>query len=497
MSFWSDMQARLFPRAAVRAAAAEVAVREVRRLGRQRQRFGESNFYDAAWGVNTARPEDAIPRRKLNQARIKRLLATNPYAAKVRATLLNNLVGYGITGTPVKGTPKKVLDAWQLWTRHADWMRELDFYGLQDLFTGTMLADGDVFIIRRFDRSLPGVIPTRLEVLDASMLDLGIGEGGIEYDDAGRAEAYNFLQRRPGANGAVIFGKPVRFLAKDVIHLYRKDWPGQTRGISVFEPVLKRFEDMDDYIDAELVRKKIEACFAAFITPDADAVGEDIDLGAESGEQSYNDLDIELFEPGMIQRLRPGDKVEFGEPKPSAAIAEFARVTLLGATTGAGVPYEHGTGDLSNVNYSSYRAGNLEFQRFCGRLQWLLIIPRALERIWDWVLEDGYVTGIFSRRTYGIAWTPPAFESIDRKKDVDADIAEMKAGLNSRRRLVGARGHSLDELDDEIAEDLAASDAKGLKFEGDPRPARPASTDTTGGDQPTDEEEGNPANVED
>lgn len=477
MGWWSDFTRMLAPRRAMQAAAAQVAVREVRRLGRQRQRFGETNVYDAAWGVNTARPEDAIPRRRLNQARIKRLLATNPYAAKVKATLLNNLIGYGITGTPVKGTPRKVIDAWHLWIRHADWMRELDFYGLQDLFTGTMLADGDVFIIRRFDRSVAGVIPTRIEVLDASMLDLGAGEGGIEYDDAGRAEWYNFLQRRSGLNGAVIFGKPVRFPAKDVIHLFRKDWPGQTRGLSVFEPVLKRFEDMDDYIDAELVRKKIEACFAAFITPDPEAIGEDINLGAESGEQSYNDLDIELFEPGMIQRLRPGDKVQFGEPKPSAAIAEFARITLLGATTGAGVPYEHGTGDLSNVNYSSYRAGNLEFQRFCGRLQWLLIIPRALERIWDWVLEDGYAVGIFSRRMYTMAWTPPAFESIDRKKDVDADIAEMKAGLNSRRRLVAARGHSLEEIDDEIAEDLAASDAKGLKFEGDPRVSQTASAD--------------------
>src|SRR5205085_9124949 len=98
----------------------------------------------------------------------------------------------------------------------------------------------------------------------------------------------------------------------------------------------------------------------------------------------------------------------FGDPKPSTAIAEFAKVTLLGATTGAGVPYEHGTGDLSNVNYSSYRAGNLEFQRFCGRLQWLLIIPVMLDRAWDWFLEDAYQTGLFGKRWYPIDWMPPA-----------------------------------------------------------------------------------------
>jgi len=495
VSIWSNMRRALFPRAAVRAAAAEVAVREVRRLNRPRQRFGDSSLHDAAWGINTTRPEDAIPRRKLNQARIKRLLATNPYASKVKATLLNNLVGYGITGTPAKGTPRKVADAWQMWIRKADWYRRLDLYGLQDLMVGTMLADGDAFIVRRFDRSVPGVVPLRIEVLDSAMLDPGIGTGGIEYDEAGRPVRYHFYTRRPGDHWT-IYGKPVSFEAKDVIHLFRQDWPGQTRGASVFEPVIKRFEDMDDYIEAELVRKKIEACFAAFITPDAEAIGEDLSLGADSGEQTFNDLDIELFEPGMIQRLRPGDKVEFGEPKPSAALNEFARVTLLGATTGAGVPYEHGTGDLSNVNYSSYRAGNLEFQRFCGRLQWLLIIPLALERIWEWFLEDGFETGMFNRRTYAIGWTPPAFESIDRAKDVKADILEMAAGLSSRRKLAGGRGWSFDELIKEIADDLAESEGMGLFFQGDPRPARNALNENAASDEQGDEE-GKTSNADD
>jgi lambda family phage portal protein len=479
MSLWDDVK-RAFgaapsrardPRAEVRAEANAIALRELRRLKAPRQRFGGNSLHDAAWDINTARPEDAIPHRRLAQARIKRLLATNPYASKVKSTLLNNLIGYGITGTPGKGTPRKVIDAWQLWIRHADWMRRLDLYGLQDLFTGTMLGDGDVFIVRRFDASMPGVVPTRIEVLDASMLNPGVGEGGIEYDEAGRPLRYHFYARRPGPNWAT-FGKPVTFEAKDVIHLFRQDWPGQTRGISVFEPVIKRFEDMDDYLEAELVRKKIEACFAAFITPSEEAIGDDIGMGSESGDETLNDFEIELFEPGMIQRLRPGDDVKFGEPKPSAAINEFARVTLLGATTGAGVPYEHGTGDLSNVNYSSYRAGNLEFQRFCGRLQWLLIIPQALEKIWDWFLQDGYELGMFAKRTYPIAWTPPAFESIDRLKDVKADVLEAGALLTSRRKLIAARGWDHDELMNEIAEDMAVSEGLGLSGQGDARPSQ-------------------------
>ena len=424
------------------------------------KRFHDPVGASSDWERNTGRVEDALPVQVLSRRRIRRLLATNPYAAKVRNTLQNNLVGFGIVGTPVKGTPRKVTDAWKLWLKNSDWLGELDFYGQQDLAVGTMVGEGDCFIVRRYDRSKAGVVPTRIEVLDGGML-VGAGPEGksIEYDDAGRALRYHFRAQRSGG----FSNKTVSFPASDVIHLFRRDWPGQRRGVSLFEPVVKRFEDLDEYIDAEVVRKKIEACFAAFVTPSADVAAESFDVGEQSDETSINDFDIEVLEPGLISRLRPGDTVQFGEPKPSAAIGEFSRVTLLGATAGAGVPYEHGTGDLSNVNYSSYRAGSLEFQRFCGRLQWLLIIPGMLDRIWDWFCEDGWQAGIFSKRFYEIGWTPPAFESVDRKKDADADILEVGSGLNSLRKVVGARGENFEDLMREIAEDRELMVSLGLQ----------------------------------
>lgn len=485
MNWFDRLVGAVSPERAVRNHAARLAMVQMEHLHQRAaggKRWGDNSPHGAAWGRNTGRVEDAVPRRQLNLARIRRLLATNPYAAKVRQTLLNNLIGYGITGTPAKGTPKKTSAAWNLWLRNADWMNRQDFYGLQDLMVGTMLGDGECFIVRRFDRSVPGVVPLRLQVLDAGLLDTGKAEGGIEYDADGRPTKYHFLARRPG-NGVALFGQAISFEAKDVIHLFRQDWPGQTRGQSLFEPVIKRFEDMDEYIEAELVRKKIEACFAAFITPSTEYAAEQTDMGGQTDDLTDNGFEVEMFEPGMIERLRPGDQVTFGDPKPSAAIGEFSRVTLLGATTGAGVPYEHGTGDLSNVNYSSYRAGSLEFQRFCGRLQWLLIIPIALDRIWDWFLQDGYELGLFARRTYEIAWAPPAFESIDRVKDVKADILEMAAGLSSRRKLAGARGWYLDDLVKEIADDLAESEALGLQFQGDPRAGRNKLSDNPDGSQ--------------
>ena len=66
---------------------------------------------------------------------------------------------------------------------------------------------------------------------------------------------------------AGFISKPIP--AESVLHVYKKDRPGQVRGVTWLAPVILKLRDLDEYEDAELVRKKIEACFAAFvISPD-------------------------------------------------------------------------------------------------------------------------------------------------------------------------------------------------------------------------------------
>jgi len=473
--------AAVAPQTALRRSQARITIARLSRVEdqvakRSKRRYAGDLDRDRDWNINTGRVRGAMPLRQYDRLRIRRLVTKNPYAAKALQTLLNNLVGYGITGTPKKGVPKKVSDSWAAWIKRADWIGQLDFYGLQDLAIGTMLVDAESFIVRRFEKG--AVIPTRLQILDGGMLASGLGNGGngIDYDADGRPTKYHFRPVR-GLGALTTISNVVSFDAKDVIHLFRREFVGQMHGRSLFEPVIDRLQDLDDYFDAEVVRKKIEACFAAFITPSAEYAMENPVAGAETEDQTDLGFDIEAFEPGMIERLRPGDDVKFGEPKAVADIREFTRAVLLGTTAGVGVPYEQGTGDLSNVNYSSYRAGSLEFQRFCGRLQWLLIIPMMLDRIWEWFLEDGYQTGVFAKRDYAIEWTPAAFESVDPKKEAEGRAAEMDAGLISRRRLVGERGYNYEQEMEQRAADDAFEAGLGLKFG-----QRQAATDAADGD---------------
>ena len=115
------------------------------------------------------------------------------------------------------------------------------------------------------------------------------------------------------------------------------------RGVPWFAPVILKLRDLDDYDDAELMRKKIEACFAAFVTGAQD----EETLGKPSTGISGDR--VESFEPGMIEYLEPGKDVKFASPSANGGYAEYMRLQLHAVAAGVGLTYELLTGDLSQV----------------------------------------------------------------------------------------------------------------------------------------------------
>jgi lambda family phage portal protein len=452
------------PKWAARRAVARVQLDQVRRIGgAMRTRRAPD-----AWRVNdpaTRRHEaqQGKPMSRWARAQIREIFDLNPFAVKVLSALLNSAVGFGITAT-VKG-PKAAKKAWLLWEKYCDYDGVQDLYGLQELITSTFLVDGEVFVVIRAEPN-PSGIPVQLQVLDADMLDGTLAlantriRDGIEYQGeggSGRPVAYWFRQSRElGA-----FGNPVRVPAEQVIHLYKRKRPGIRRGRSHFEPVLDVLEDVDDYLEAEGVRKKIAACFVGFR-----AIGEDWEDPAQGTVEAdpfdANEPPVESFYPGMIINGRPGEKMEFGQPSQDQGVGEYMRWAGLRAGAGAQVTYERATGDLSNVNYSSYRAGDLEYQRFIGRTQWLSLMPQCLYRIGDEVGRAMTVAGIVGRAPE-VTWSPPPFGSVDPEKDAKTEQLEMAGLQRSWREIIQSRGRDADELAEEIAADDKMLADKKLK----------------------------------
>ncbi|WP_088183593.1 phage portal protein [Sphingobium sp. Z007] len=465
----------LSPVAGMRRQAARKMLERTAPRARPGRRFmGKDRDFDTV----SSNPNDGRPKRYVDRMTILRLIAENPFARKALNALLNSLIGWGITGAPTG--PKVMRDHWAAWINACDYYNRHDLYGLQKLWAISMLRDGEVFIVQRLIKA-PGIIPLRLQTYDKGMLaadKYGLNiERGIEYDDEGRAVAYHFYRGRKGYRWSST--ETIRFPAEEVIHLFDSEWVGQTEGVSLFEPIVKRLGDVEEGIEAEVVKANIAACLVGFRYRPPAQEGEDPNIGIPVDEAQER-APIEEFVPGMIETLEDGEQITFSNPPKTGGINDLARIALLASAAGVGVTYEQMTGDLSNVNFSSYKAGALENKRFIGRLQYLTFIPICLNRVFGWFARTGWESGYLSKPAYPVKWTPPPFESIDREGDAMADILEMEAGLESRANLLNARGYDHDPMMEEIATARDLLNRLKLAFRGDPMVPGAASNSANG-----------------
>jgi len=304
---------------------------------------------------------------------------------------------------------------------------------------------------------------------------------GIEFDRLGRRVAYHLYRSHPedgllapmsGGSGM----ETVRVPAAEIVHLFRPLRPGQIRGEPWLARALVKLNELDQYDDAELVRKKTAAMFAGFVTRDQP---EDALMG--EGPADASGVALAGLEPGTLQILEPGEDVKFSQPADvGGSYAEFMRQQFRAVAAAMGVTYEQLTGDLTQVNYSSIRAGLLEFRRRCEAIQHGVIVHQLCRPVWRaWmaqaVLEGrlklpGFARDAARRRAWlACKWIPQGWQWVDPQKEFNAMLTAIRAGLLSRSEAVSSFGYDAEDVDREIAADNARADALGLVFDSDPR----------------------------
>ena len=416
--------------------------------------------------VGTSANAEIGPALSTLRNRSRSLARDNPYAAKAMSAWVTNAVGTGITA---KFSAEQ--DLWDQWVKECDADGQFDFYGLLALIERARFESGEVLIRFRWRRPEDGLsVPLQLQVLEPDYLATFKNErlanggwiyNGIEFDALGKRAAYWLYSNHPGDAAPILTNLfPSRVPAEDIIHYYKKTRPGQVRGVPDLHPVLLKMRDLDDYQEAELVRKGIEACFAAFVTSD----DESHTLG-EASTESTTDRRIENLGAGMIQYLKGGEDVKFGSPAAMNGYKEFIDDHLHSVAAGAGVTFEQLTGNLSQVNYSSIRAGTLEFRRNVDQHQWINLIPNVCDRIARAFLTAATLAGKLKGQKPTVSWTPPKWDWVDPIKDLGGELLEVAAGLKSWQSAVRRRGEDPDTTLAEIAEDQAKFKNAGVAIQ--------------------------------
>ena len=415
------------------------------------------------------------------------LVRRNAWAGNAVDAFVTNCVGTGIKPQSTAdddGFRGAVHSLWWDWCDEADAADITDFYGLQSLACRAMMEGGECFVRLRPRRPEDGLcVPLQLQILEAEHVPLSLNtrlangnvvRAGIEFDGLGRRVAYYVTREHPGDPAVHPGGhESVRVPADRIVHLFRPLRPGQIRGEPWLSRALVKLNELDQFDDAALVKAKVAALFTGFIikpNPDDAIMGE--------GDPDEDGAAVAGLEPGTLQVLSPGEDVRFSDPADvGGTYVAFFRNQLRAVAVAAGVTYEQLSGDLTEVNYSSIRAGLLEFRRRCEMIQHAVIVHQLCRPVWREWMTQAVLSGALNAPGFekssapwlSVKWIPQGWQWVDPEKEFKAVVLAIRAGLMSRSEAIAAFGYDAEKIDREIAADNARADDLGLVFDSDPR----------------------------
>jgi lambda family phage portal protein len=440
------------------------------------------NRLNADWLTNSSGANDEVIRSLSTlRDRCSDLARNNAWALKALESLTSNVVS---TGIRAKWANPQTQARWDEWVLQASSDSDLDLYGLQSLAVRSWLERGDCFVRRRWRRPEDGLAaPMQIELLEGDFCDHiqtrtpqagGVVTQGVEFDAIGRRAAYWLYRQHPGEVSTVYpgagFGEVVRVPAADIAHLYRPTRAGQVRGVPWLAAVIGALRDLGAYQTAERVRKRAQAGQIGVLIPADDATYDEETTDAVG--PTVTDADgatVDTMTPGSVLVARNGKDFRFSTPSSDAGYVDFVNAQLRQIAAGVLSAYEIISGDLSQVNYSSIRLGLVEYQRVIKVLQTQVLIPLVMRKIAQWFKEACLADGTMQADEPLPQWVLPEREEIDRLTAVQAAIAAIRAGLQSRIDAVTAGGGDAAEVLAEIAADLDALDALGITLDTDPR----------------------------
>lgn len=455
----------------------------------------QSGWTRSTSDANSAAQAALAPLRELSRD----LRRNNGWARRGVEVIVNNTVGWGIEGKPLAKNPEVVAKATEIWaqwagTTRCDYDGRLNFNGLQELATATMVESGSALIVLRRAKSTDGLsVPLRIRVLEPDYIDTtkdGMTNGdnpiiqGIETDGKGRRVAYWLFKQHPGAT-QLTFGQHNPFAservpAEQIIHMFRSERPGQMHGVPWLASAITKLNDFDDYDDARLIQQRIASCFGVIVT---DVNGDNDPLGT----QDPDDDQLETLEPGMVKTISPGKSIEVLNPPSTTGHSEYTTTNLQRIAASIGVTYEDLTGDYSRVNFSSARMARLSHWQNVFKWRWHTVIPQLCDGVWDWIMQ--MAAGLENWPEVPTAqWTAPPMPMLEPDKEGLALTRLVRSGALTLSEAIRQQGNDPAAHLQEYADSNAELDRLEIWLDSDPRRTTVAGqAQITGGDQAGDE----------
>lgn len=462
-----------------------VAPRFARRVGRARYDAAATTEENRRHWANAdglspdgaANPE--VRRILRNRARYE--VANNSYAKGIVLTLANDTIGTGprlqlLTKRPaVNQFVEREFAAWCKAIRLAEKLRTLRM---------ARATDGEGFGLLTTNRRLPTKVQLDLRLIEAEQVTtptfwLGNPSAvdGIVYDAFGNPTAYQVLRHHPG-DPRFFTGSPADYSqirADLVVHYYRPDRAGQSRGVPEITPALPLFAQLRRYTLAVIGAAETAADFAAVLytdtPPEPDPRG-DLPPGPQM-------MDTVELEPRMATVLPDAWKLDQIEAQqPATTYGDFVERILNEIARCLNMPFNVAAANSAKYNYAS---GRLDHQTYfksirVDRDQLEDVVLDHLFRAWfgEAVLIEGYLPELIRKQRDQVPaheWMWDGFEHVDPVKEATAQATRLASFTTTLADECARQGKDWEAQLRQRAREIALQKELGLSVAVEPAPA--------------------------
>ena len=382
-----------------------------------RRHWANADFLSANAAAN---PE--VRRTLRNRARYE--VANNSYAKGIVLTLANDVIGTGPRLQLLLGDGKDHGVNGILEKEFAAWAKAVDLPGKLRTMRMARAQDGEVFGLLFSNPNLQHAVKLDIKLIEADQvttppmkLPAPTFVDGIVFDEFGNPIQYHVLDYHPGDFLALL---PVAYrviLAASIIHWFRKDRPGQSRGLPDILPALPLFAQLRRYTLAVIAAAETAADFAAVLFTDAPANGE---------AQALEPMDIVEQKKRMATVLPDGWRLgQIEAHQPTTTYDMFKREILNEIARCLNMPYNIAACNSSGYNYSS---GRLDHQTYYKsiRVEQAHCETVVLDRILSaWLAEAVKVFGLGELENASHQWFWDGHEHIDPAKEASAQATRL------------------------------------------------------------------------
>jgi lambda family phage portal protein len=479
---------------------------------------------------------DAEMRTRLRtlRGRARELERNEPYSLRYLSRLEDNVYDHhGITFNSMAGEWRKdprtaklayvldEMDAAVIESAYAKWKKNCFVSGDMSLNEGGRLSlrstarDGDMIVRKVVDSSYE--MGCALQLMEADMIDdmrnevirvADQGNGGrvlsevrmgVQVNSYMKPEGYWILKAHPGDQ---MWWNTDGYLsefheASDFIHPFKRQRITQVRDCTWLHGIMRDLKMLDGYDEAAIVAARVGAAKMGFFTRGYQEPGD----GYEGAKDERGDKSMDA-EPGLIEDLSANPGLDFKQWDPAYPHEQydsFMKVRLRRIGAGLDTSYYAIANDLTEVNFSSIRAGLLEDREHYKALQtwWIYHFETPVFMFWlNIALANGSLKDPTSGRALPYSkkskfeehkFHPRRWPWVDPEKDVNASVIAINNRLDTRDGVI--QEHSQKTFKEVVAQQareqqIAEENGVELPPVADKLPPTPDKKDEDDGEKP-------------